>query len=108
MYGNRGLGSKSYTVPCPHCKHIWEMKGVPIKSVHWCSKCYQYFGIDGVKITFFPKEKEKQEVQYKHGFDVHAIFPPSLFYHDIDKLADWWSANRNQSSSTETETAELL
>ena len=72
------------------------MKGIPIKSVHWCSnpKCYQYFGIDGVKITFVQgneKEKEKQQIGYKHGFDVHAILPPSLFYHDIDKLADWWS-----------------
>ena len=84
-----------------------EMKGVPIKSVHWCSSCYQYFGINDVKITINENEKEKEKqgrVDYKHGFDVHAILPPSLFWYDIDKLADWWSKT-NYSSATLTESS---
>ena len=89
LYGKRGLGSKSYTVPCPHCKHIWEMKGVPIRSVHWCSSCYQYFGINDVKITILSEGKEKQ---YKHGFQVTPIYSTSIFNHDnMDKLADVWA-----------------
>ena len=101
---------RPYTIPCPHCKHIYEMKGIPVKSGTWCSKCYQYFGIDDVTITILPRTGRgswmTERMNFKHDFQVSRIYPPSIFYHDIDKLADWWSANRNQSSTTET--AELL
>jgi len=74
------------------------MKGIPIKSVHWCSnpKCYQYFGIDDVKVTFFTKGKEKER-QFKHDFQTSKIYPGSIFQYDIDKLADWWQgSNHNE------------
>ena len=82
-----------YTVPCPHCKHIWEMKGIPIKSVHWCSKCYQYFGIDDVKISMLPRTGTGswKTNNCKTGFRITPIYPNSIFGYDIDKLADWWS-----------------
>ena len=63
------------------------------------------FGIDGVKITIISnEEKEKQgRVDYKHGFDVSAIYPPSIFWHDIDKLADWWSNYKEEDKPKELE-----
>ena len=64
------------------------MKGVPIKSVHWCYLiAISYFGIDDVKITILSEEK-----QLKHGFQVTPIYSTSIFNHDIDKLADVWSS----------------
>jgi uncharacterized protein YbaR (Trm112 family) len=80
----------SYTVPCPHCKHIYEMKGVPIKSVHLCAKCHGYFGINDVKVTFSNK-------QFKHDFQVSPIYSDSIFS-DIDKLAELWSKSKTKSS----------
>jgi len=92
-----------YTVPCPHCKHIYEMKGIPRKSVHWCTKCYQYFGIDDVKITKLPVTGRgswmTERMNFKTGFQVSPIYPPSLFYHDIDKLADWWEGSGSNRKS---------
>ena len=100
-----------YTVPCPHCKHIYEMKGIPVKSVHWCSSCYQYFGIDDVKITMLPRTGTSswmtERMHFKHDFQVSRIYPPSLFYHDIDKLADWWS-KYDSKKETETELKEAV
>ena len=77
-------GSK-FIVPCPHCNHIWEMKGIPNKSVHWCAKCYQYFGVDDVKITINPKDSS-----YKTGFQVSPIYPDSIFDRDMNKMAEVW------------------
>lgn len=99
MLGSRGLGSKPYTVPCPHCSHIWEMKGILIKSVNYCPKCYQYFGIDDVRISMNHSTKE-----FKTDFQVTAIYPNSIRSYDIDKLADFWSnINKNKREGEEKE-----
>ena len=59
-----------------------------------------------MKITIISnEEKEKGRVDYKHGFDVHAILPPSIFWHDIDKLADWWSNYKEEDKELELEEA---
>ena len=71
------------------------MEGIPVKSVHWCAKCYQYFGIDDVNVSVLPKTGRGswlgERMSFKHDFRISPIYPNSLFNYDIDKVADWWS-----------------
>ena len=89
----------TYSVPCPHCQHNWEIKGIPIKSVHQCSK---YFGIDDVKVTILSKEK-----QFRHGFQVSPIYSTSIF-NDIDKLADVWAKPKTSPKGLQTKGLQKL
>jgi len=94
MLGKRGLETKhNYTVSCPHCQHPWEFKGVPIKSVHWCSSCYQYFGIDDVKTTI--STTSNKTFDFKTDFQVSAIYPSSIMNYNIHKLANFWVTGNN-------------
>ena len=75
-----------YAVPCPHCNHSWEFKGIPAKSVHKCGKCYGYFGIDDARVIF-----NFNQSSFKTRFRVSAIYPNSIFDRDMDKMADVWA-----------------